>query len=160
MSLHSWWRPWRRLSFGHSRSPGTPRRPRKGFLPRLETLEERCQPTVTITEFSSGPSANSSPQYIAAGQDGNLWFTEGRGGAIGRITPQGTVAEFSIPGGANPRRITAGPDGNLWFTEPGADRIGRITLQGIIKEFSTDISPGAETDGITAGPDGNVWFTE
>ena len=49
---------------------------------------------MTINEFSSGISANSSPQYIAAGQDGNLWFTEGRGGAIGRITPQGTVAEF------------------------------------------------------------------
>src|SRR5207247_5860021 len=102
------------------------------FLPWLEALEERCQPAVTITEFSSGLSANSFPQYIAAGQDGNLWFTEGGGGANGRITPQATVTEFSIPSGANPQRIAAGPDGNLWFTEPGADRIGRITLQGII----------------------------
>ena len=60
MSLRSWWRPWLRLSLGHSRNPGAPaRRPRKRFLPRLETLEERCQPTVTINEFSSGISANT-----------------------------------------------------------------------------------------------------
>jgi len=137
----------------------TPER-RRTYRPRLEALEERCQLAVTITEFSSGLSANSSPQYIAAGQDGNLWFTEGGGGAIGRITPLGTITEFSIPSSANPQRIAAGPDGNLWFTEPGADRIGRITFQGIITEFSTGISPGAEPAGIAAGPDGNVWFTE
>ncbi len=31
---------------------------------------------------------------IAAGPDGNVWFTEGVGNKIGRITPAGDVTEF------------------------------------------------------------------
>jgi streptogramin lyase len=40
----------------------------------------------TITEFSTGITAASSPYVIVAGPDNNLWFTEFSGNAIGRIT--------------------------------------------------------------------------
>src|ERR1700730_2867726 len=64
-----------------------------------------------ITEFSI-PTAGSSPVGIAAGPDGNLWFTEFSGNKIGRITTAGVVTEFSIPTSASgPRGIAAGPDG-------------------------------------------------
>ena len=86
-------------------------------------------PSGVITELA-GPY---SPAEIAAGPDGNLWFTQGvqtDPSAIGRITPSGTVTQYTT--GLSPNRnlaaITAGPDGNLWFAEaanPG--RIGRIT---------------------------------
>jgi virginiamycin B lyase len=33
------------------------------------------------------PTANAGLQDIVAGPDGNLWFTEGGGNKIGRITP-------------------------------------------------------------------------
>jgi streptogramin lyase len=78
----------------------------------------------SITEFPI-PTANSSPNGIAAGPDGNLWFTE-ESGKIGRISPSGTITEFPVPTASNaPNGIAAGPDGNLWFTLNNS--IGRIT---------------------------------
>ena len=94
------------------------------------------------------------PYAITSGPDGNLWFT-GALSLIGRITPQGQITEFKIPGSNPGLAITAGPDGNLWFTQ--ASDIGRITPQGIVTEF-----PLPDSDyryGITTGLDGNLWFT-
>jgi streptogramin lyase len=39
----------------------------------------------TITEFTNGLTANSAPFEIAAGPDGNLWFTEFGGNNIGQM---------------------------------------------------------------------------
>jgi len=81
--------------------------------------------TGTVTEFPT-PTTDSAPWGIAAGPDGNLWFTETNGNKIGRITTSGTITEFPLPtAGSGPSDIAAGPDGNLWFTE-GAGKIGRI----------------------------------
>ena len=113
----------------------------------------------TISEFSV-PTANAGPSAIAAGHDGNLWFTESTANQIGRITPKGKVTEFPLPTpNSGPAVITAGPDGNLWFTESSANRIGRITPAGTVTEFPIP-TPNSVPAGITAGPDGNVWFTE
>src|SRR3954447_7958314 len=74
------------------------------------------------------PTAGSGPTAIAAGPDGNLWFTEATANRIGRITPNGVVTEFftGITSNAGLTDITTGPDGNLWFTESGpTDKIGR-----------------------------------
>jgi streptogramin lyase len=113
----------------------------------------------TIEEFSDGISAEGSPNGITAGPDGNVWFTE-FADRIGRITPTGSVTEFSTGITSNPEEIAAGPDGNLWFTENNGDRIGRITPTGSVTEFSAGISPNSYPLGIAAGPDGNLWFTE
>jgi streptogramin lyase len=97
---------------------------------------------------------------ITTGPDGNLWCAETNGNRIARITPSGSVTEFTIPtASSTPYGITTGPDGNLWFTEHNAAQVGRITPSGVITEYTTPTgmsSPYA----ITAGPDGNVWFTE
>ena len=138
----------------------------RNFRPSIEALEDRCTPSyVPITEFTSGITNPAAPVGIAAGPDGNLWFTELSGNRIGRITPSGAVTEFSngITAGSAPDGIVAGPDGNLWFTEfasPAGDRIGRITLAGTVTEFSAGITSGSQPGSITVGPDGNLWFTE
>jgi streptogramin lyase len=130
-----------------------------------------CPAQVTFTEYPL-PTVGSFPFGIAAGPDGNLWFTEdhGNGNKIGRITTAGVITEFPTPTPVStPTGITAGPDGNLWFTEKTVSKIGRITTAGVITEFPTP--PGdtrvCATDcglsypyGITAGPDGALWFTE
>jgi hypothetical protein len=54
----------------------------------------RITPAGVITEFSTGISPASHPYGIAAGPDGNMWFTEYAGNRIGRITPQGVISEF------------------------------------------------------------------
>ena len=99
-------------------------------------------------------TAGSEPHGITTGPEGNLWFTESGGNRIGRITPSGTVTEFStgISAGGEPRAITTGPDGNLWFTEQNGNRIGRITPSGTVTEFSTGISASSFPLGIAAAP--------
>jgi len=116
----------------------------------------------TITEFPL-PSANNHPGAITTGPDGNLWFTEGPVGVIGRITPVGVITEFSLP---TPDyvagNIVVGPDGNLWFTEQAihthAGKIGKISTSGEIAEFPT--AGEGYPLGIAAGPDGNIWFAD
>jgi len=122
----------------------------------------RITPSGTITEFSSGTTADGGDlPGIAAGSDGNLWFTDIFGGRIGRITPSGTTTVFSsgITTGGGPDQITAGPDGNVWFTEYFGGRIGRISPDGAITEYPIPTAH-SRPFGITTGRDGNVWFTE
>jgi streptogramin lyase len=95
---------------------------------------------------------------IAAGSDGNLWFTE----AIGEDRPNhhGRCRDgVSGPSGGTPIQIAAGPDGNLWFTNSTTGQVQRITTAGVITEFPTNVVDSSP-QGITAGPDGNVWFTD
>ena len=54
------------------------------------------------------PTSGSESQSIAAGPDGNLWFTEIYGNRIGRITTTGTITEFPLPHPeSNPAGITS-----------------------------------------------------
>ena len=119
-------------------------------------------PDLTVEEFATTGYAID----IAAGPDGNMWFTEViydeyvNHGLIGRVTPAGTVTEFTIPtDNSDPDGITAGPDGNLWFSENDAAKIGRITPDGVFTEYPLPnllLRPA----GIAAGPDGNLWFVD
>jgi virginiamycin B lyase len=114
----------------------------------------------TITEFSQGIPPGAKPAWIARGADGNLWFTQRGVRAIGRITLEGNVTEFSegLTGGAY--GIALGSDDNIWFTEP-AGRVGRITPAGVVTEFTEGITQtGAGLYQMAAGPDGHLWFTE
>jgi streptogramin lyase len=132
--------------------------------PRGVNRIARITPTGVVTVFSTGISPSADIGDIAAGADGNLWFTETGGNRIGRVTPGGVVTEFSsgITGDAGPTKITAGPDGNIWFTELFANQIGRITPSGRVAEFPTghDGAPSNTPWSITKGPDGNVWFVD
>ncbi len=70
---------------------------------------------------------------ITAGPDGNVWFTDYFDGLIGRIAPDGTVAEFgTITPGLQINAITTGPlvggAKTVWFTTPSEQSIGRATL--------------------------------
>ncbi|HWC66416.1 MAG TPA: hypothetical protein VG777_10055, partial [Thermoanaerobaculia bacterium] len=89
----------------------------------------------TFEEFPL-PTANAGARSIAAGPDGNFWFTESKAGKIGRITSDGMIVEYPLPSsGSEPWRIAAGPDGAMWFTEMLGNRIGRISTSGAIEEF-------------------------
>jgi streptogramin lyase len=140
--------------------------------PTLEHLEDRSLLTGGITELPF-PSGFGQPFDIAAGPDGNLWFTQETTGTdtiscdhIGRITPSGSATEFPVPAvgtivsldGAG-LHITAGPDGNLWYTEIGVDKIARLNPSGDVTEFPIPTT-GGNPGSITSGPDGNLWFTE
>ena len=96
-------------------------------------------PAVAMPRSFPAMSDGAYPGAIAAGADGNLWFTEHLGNRIGRITPRGAVDRVPVgPERAyGPAGIAAGSDGNLWFTDSApAERIGRITPTGPSPEFS------------------------
>jgi virginiamycin B lyase len=113
----------------------------------------------TFSLFSI-PTASSQPTQIAAGADGNLWFTEFAANKIGKITPAGVVTEYSVPtANSGPYGIALGNDGNMWFTEANGNKIGTITPLGSITEISIPTA-GSTPHGITLGPDGLIWFTE
>jgi streptogramin lyase len=123
--------------------------------------------TPTITEYSSGLPAGANLEEIAAGPDGNLWFTEqANPGHVDLITTVGTITEFGTANGltvnSNPFGIAAGPDGNVWFTEVTGNRVGEITPSGSITEFGTanGLSPSADLQDIAPGPNGALWFSE
>ncbi len=135
-----------------------------GLVSPLASAAPPPTPDPYITEYGSGISSGAAPFGVAAGPDGNVWFTEnsasGSTNKIGKITPSGTVTEYNITtANAGARGITAGPDGNIWFTEGNRSKIGKITPAGVVTDYSIP-TLGSSPRGITAGPDGNVWFTE
>ena len=125
-------------------------------------------PTPTFYQFSI-PTGTNRPQWIAAGSDGNMWFTENPGGAVARITPAGVVTEFTIPtANAQPQKIIGASDGNLWFTEyslnatPSLDtsKVSKVTTTGTFTEYFTLFSPPPPDEplGLTDRGDGNIWY--
>lgn len=119
----------------------------------------------TLTSFPLPTSPRFGFPGLAADPDGNVWFTESRGelnepSFIGRITPDGTVTEFSnLRVNSFPNGIAAGADGNLWFTTVNHtggpfQEVERITPDGTVTEFPDALGGGA----IAEGPDGNIWF--
>jgi streptogramin lyase len=114
-------------------------------------------------DFPLPAGTDNAVQALALGSDGNVWFTVSYG-AIGKITPLGTMTFFNIPTADSlPVGITAGPDGQLWFAERNGDNIGSIptsaTSGADIKEYPVGTS-NAGLLYLVAGPDKRVWFNE
>src|SRR5699024_8839508 len=76
--------------------------------------------------------------------------------SVGRITPQGVIAAFELPGDPYDPvfSIAAGPDGNVWFGSSSG--LGRITPSGVAALVD---APGAAIgDVMVLGGDGNLWM--
>jgi streptogramin lyase len=132
----------------------------------ISTTSVAFTPKPTFYQFSI-PVSTNRPQYIAAGSDGNMWFTESPGGKVARITPAGVVTEFTIPtANAIPSHIIGASDGNLWFTEyalvppPGTSKIAKVTTTGTFTEYSTLFAPPPVDQpwGLVDRLDGNIWY--
>jgi streptogramin lyase len=114
---------------------------------------------------SASPHLPDTGLIITIGPDGNIWYTEPyTKDLIGRLTPDGQITEFSIPGGAlggdGAAEIIKGPDGNLWFEGNAFNEIGRVHLDGTMDIFVLP-PPPISVDaprGLTVGPDGNLWM--
>lgn len=114
--------------------------------------------SLNFTQYALPPG--SSPQAIAAGPDGALWFTCWYGSAIGRITVDGAISLYPVASfNSELWGITGGPDGALWFTGDIHNQIGRIGTNGVITLYDVPTSNATPAQ-IVLGPDGALWFTE
>ena len=103
------------------------------------------------------PIGACAGEGIAAGLDGNMWFTDPCQNRIARITTEGKVSEFRVLSrDAFVKGIVAGPDDNLWFTETNTGRIGRITPRGEVREFDGP-TDSALPSGIVVGPNRRLY---
>lgn len=126
----------------------------------------------TVTEFTvpGSSTANSSPQFIVQGPDGNMWFTDYTANRIDKITAAGDITKYDIPttmtppgplgNTSGPTHILVGPDGNLWFYEWFADKIAKITPAGHITEYPRQTQSKMSIASLINGPDGNLWFSD
>jgi len=132
-----------------------------------------------ITEFPLSdpnfPDVSMTPYGIAAGGDGNIWFstpflgTPGTPGTVGlgRLDPDtGETTFFPLSGGPNPIEgigyLTTDAAGRIWFADAGRGAIGRIDPQAPtpqIVEFAIP-TPNSKPVGVAFAPDGSIWFTE
>jgi len=116
------------------------------------TAAATASSTLTITEYQT---SGGSPVAITSGPDGNVWWGDQTANITGRITPAGTVTEFS---GIGADGIVTGPDGNLWLAtgEHSAIAVVSPSIGSILNTYST----GGTPLGITATKSGNLWFTD
>jgi virginiamycin B lyase len=124
--------------------------------------EAALTPTATSFPSSKPLSSESHPYAIAAGSDGQLWFTDPYQHKIARMSVDGTITlQKPIPPTWFPYGIAAGSDGAMWFvTEEGSPlaSIGRIDATGGV--LSKELTASTYPRDITAGPQGALWFTE
>ena len=133
---------------------------RKTFLVATILAAARIA-SAQIAEFPL--ASDASPGAITAGPDGNVWFTQRGTQSIGRITPGGAVATFSV-GSAQPEDIVAGPDGRMWYTTFLGDRVGSVDpLAADVGASVIEVvvaGAGSRPAAIVPGGDGALWFTQ
>jgi streptogramin lyase len=114
----------------------------------------RLNPSGTLSQFDA---PGTGPRAIAAGPDGQVWFScEMGAGGLGRISVGGSYTRVALDDFRTFfLDLATGSDGNLWVL--GSTAIARVTPAGLDTRFPLPFS--AAPQAITAGPDGALWFT-
>lgn len=129
-------------------------------------------PEGTFTYFP----VSGLPAGLTVGADGNVWaiaqhrWTDGFGGGITRITPEGEQTFFPRPQRKDEVQpffttnayttvtLTLGSDGNLWFTQEHVVHIGRFNIaDGTYTYFTEGLLPFTALFALELGPDGALY---
>lgn len=116
----------------------------------------RLTPAGIVTMFPPPPGTDPtefSPWDIERGPDSAMWFSVVQG-YIGRITMEGAMTLFSVPGTGTKGvyGLAFGSDGNVWYGDATRGVLGRMTTSGSFTEF-----PVWAPFDLTIGPDGELW---
>ncbi len=132
------------------------------------------QPTpsgkIKITEYTV---TGLRPHLITSDKAGNIWFSEGFAGFIGKFNPHdGTSITFSAFGGtcASPGNCTTGTHvsgiyvdattGNIWFTDSLSHRVGYIipSTGQVVTRTLPNVNAHPH-DGLIIDGSDRIWFT-
>lgn len=115
----------------------------------------------TFIQNFNEPDGYSSPLFVAVDVDGDVWFTQPTGDAIGEFDPQeGTWNQWSLKKGSSPFDLTFDTNGNLWFTEFASNEIGFFNPSTHTVVENPIPTPDSNPYGITVNPQGTIWFSE
>ena len=110
-------------------------------------------PKLTSVKVSA---TNAYAYAIAAGPDGNMWFTEYNAGKAGSVSTSLKLGKL-FSGLAHPQSIAVGPDRNLWIADyDGNSAIARITPPSTINVYKLPVN--TYPAGISNGPISWLWF--
>jgi virginiamycin B lyase len=139
------------------------------------TLVGRITPGGELSTFdtvTTDPPDMSPPVYLAAGPDGQMWFTSfgdlggmaPRADVVGKISGDGKVTKVVLPNATSETRgilaLTTGPDGNVWITTDSSGTVLRMAPDFSFSEFKvSDKLALSSSVSIVSGPDGNLWMT-
>ncbi len=126
----------------------------------------KITPGGVIREFDVKASVGALyVDFIVAGADGNLWFTnsspDSAPNCLGRITTEGDATLLPLDRAPSDcYALARGFGDDLWFSENFTNQIAHLTLSGAVTEFGVSTIQEYGATSIVAGPDGNIWFTE
>ena len=113
-----------------------------------------------VTHFLVGDGA--TPVDIITAPDGTMWAANEGANSISRVTTDGQITSFPVPGvGPNSLAFSWDDVYGLWFTYSGTSAVGRMdTRNGSVQNFPTGVPNGrGNGSDIAWGYDGRLWFT-
>ena len=103
------------------------------------------------------------PHDVAAGPNGEVWYSGQSRGIAGRLNPaSGEIERIPLGKNSAPHGVIVGPDGAPWFTDGGQNAIVRVDpASKQVKLWSLPRARTAHADLNTAAFDrkGRIWFT-
>jgi virginiamycin B lyase len=116
-------------------------------------------PRIEVHEIAS---AEEGPYGVAITDDGAVWCSLVRGGALIRLAPDGTPSSIALGGDPDlqqPSLLARGGDDTVWVTDTLGGRVLLVGDDGV--RMSIDVpTADAQPFGVASQDDGTVWFTE
>jgi streptogramin lyase len=107
------------------------------------------------------PQGFSSPMFLAVDTNGNVWFTEPNGDAIGVLNPNTNAwNQYKLPKGSGPYDLVIDRNDNIWFTLHIGNAIGFLNTQTHQIAINVTYTPNSNPYGITIDGKGDIWFAE
>jgi streptogramin lyase len=132
-------------------------RSEQSFVVRVTTAG-----AVTVFPIPSYGLKSAELESLAAGPDGNLWFTEDQGprSIFGRISPSGVVTRLPV-GNLTYPSVANAPDGSLIVSEQGAggrNAVFRVSATGALTREKIPASISGAFLNELGPADGSLWF--
>jgi virginiamycin B lyase len=111
----------------------------------------RITPAGSFTSFRR-PTADTDPEEIALGPDGDLWFNEAGPAQIGTIGVGGKFGRhYALRPPASASGLVFDQEGDAWMATYGGDL--RLTPAG----QETVYPRSGEAEAVAVGPEGDIW---